>query len=45
MRRHRMLILLFAGTLVTGAALAFASAAQADDIMVKLESAEIRPAG
>jgi hypothetical protein len=34
MRYHRLLILLFAATLVTGAALAFTSAAQAQDTIV-----------
>jgi ABC-type glycerol-3-phosphate transport system substrate-binding protein len=40
MRHHRMLILLFAATLVTATALAFTSAARAEDTIVKLVSAE-----
>jgi hypothetical protein len=40
MRHHRMLILLFAATLVTATALAFTSAARAEDAIVKLVSAE-----
>ena len=36
MRHHRMLILLFAATLVTATALAFTSAARAEDAIVKL---------
>jgi hypothetical protein len=38
MRYHRMLILLFAATLVTAAALAFTSAPRAQDAIVKLVS-------
>ena len=45
MLHHRMLILLFAGLLVTGAALAFVSAAQTGNAMIKLVSAQNRPAG
>ena len=39
MRHHRILMLLFAATMLTGATLAFTSAARAEDAIVKLVSA------
>lgn len=40
MRKHRIVVLLFAATLVAGAVLAFTSAARAKDTIVKLVGAE-----